>query len=275
MFWQTHLLPNYHDGKAAQLFIFSYQSSFGFWMITVESWDSLGHKSIVLFSWLSFCARTTLILYFHHWTVPQKWFSSRKFFLLQQILQFWVWRDVHGNEDTVDFHLLFSFSASTSSSQATLWLFLNDIHSLYGYWYESDCGHDYDNYMRRQRECQRQKQSQSNQMRKLSLDNGIKNSLDMMIGEMNQFFFGDGLGCFWARQLEITLMISTSVPTLTGRCGIRFMTMMMVMIMIMIVMAMMKRGRSTVATLRSTNDPLKKFLNHDPSSENRSDQDLN
>ena len=52
-----------------------------------------------------------------------------------------------------------------------------------------------------------------------------------MIRVMNQFFFEDGLGCFWARQLEITLMISTSVPTLTGCCGIRFLAMMMVMIM--------------------------------------------
>ena len=40
--------------------------------------------------------------------------------------------------------------------------------------------------------------------------------IDVMIIVMNQFFFEDGLGCFWARQLEITLMISTSVPTLTG-----------------------------------------------------------
>ena len=34
---------------------------------------------------------------------------------------------------TGDFHLLFSFSTSASSSQATLWLFLNDIHSSYPY----------------------------------------------------------------------------------------------------------------------------------------------
>ena len=103
-----------------------------------------------------------------------------------------------------------------------------------------------------------------------------------MIRVMNQFFFEDGLGCFWARQLEITLMISTSVPTLTGCCGIRFLAMMMVMMMMVMIMMVigdgedeMKRGHSTVATLRSTSDPLKKFLSHDPSSENRFDQDLN
>ena len=54
---------------------------------------------------------------------------------------------------------------------------------------------------------------------------------------------------------------------------------LLVMVMIMMVIGdgddEMKRGHSTVATLRSTNDPLKKFLNYDPSSENRSDQDLN
>ena len=72
-------------------------------------------------------------------------------------------------------------------------------------------------------------------------------------------------------------MISTSVPTLTGCCGIRFLAMMMVMMRMVIGDSddEMKRGHSTAATLRSTSDPLKKFLSHDPSSENRSDQDLN
>ena len=60
--------------------------------------------------------------------------------------------------------------------------------------------------------------------------------IDVMIIVMNQFFFEDGLGCFWARQLEITLMISTSVPTLTGRCAKGFMTMMMVKMMVIYIL---------------------------------------
>ena len=165
-------------------------------MITVESWDSLGHKSIVLFSWLSFCASTTLILYFHHWTVPQKWFFIPKILpsaadtsILS--LERCAWKRGHCWFSPA---LLFLYVSVIFTSNAVA---LSEWHSQF--------------------------------IRIL-----INNSLDVMIRVMNQFFFEDDLGCFWARQLEITLMISTSVPTLTGCCGIRFLAMMMVMIMMMI-----------------------------------------
>ena len=153
-------------------------------MITVESWDSLGHKSIVLFSWLSFCARTTLILYFHHWTVPQKWFFIPKILpsaadtsILS--LERCAWKRGH-----------------CWFSPALLFLCVNVIFTSnavalsecsYEYWYKSDTDSDNadDSDKIRHRECQRQKQTQSKQMHKLSLDNDINNSLDVIITVMN------------------------------------------------------------------------------------------